>query len=176
MGDAIFVEAGSSSLDMASPTVGKSNTRFQCPWVEATDCATYTRPISSAIAKKGLERAGRRVHGMSGAKRHSQSRRRRAFAKTAGWVGARLAPLLAERLGDQRGSLSAEFLGHYLAMKWPWNRRSRIMKKRVEFDAHKIVRKRTEVEFTTKGGKDVDFMANKKAKIPVHVRFKANVK
>ena len=50
------------------------------------------------------------------------------------------------------------------------------MKKRVEFDAHKIVRKRTEVEFTTKDGTDVDFMAKKKAKVPVHVRFKANVK
>ncbi len=50
------------------------------------------------------------------------------------------------------------------------------MKKRVEFDAHKTVKKRTEVEFTTKDGKDIDFMANKKAKVPVHVRFKANVK
>jgi hypothetical protein len=50
------------------------------------------------------------------------------------------------------------------------------MKKRVEFDAHKMVKKRTEVEFTTKDGKDVDFMAKKKAKVPVHVRFKANVK
>ncbi len=50
------------------------------------------------------------------------------------------------------------------------------MKKRVEFDAHKTVKKRTEVEFTTNDGKDVDFMAKKKAKVPVHVRFKANVK
>jgi len=50
------------------------------------------------------------------------------------------------------------------------------MKKRVEFDAHKTVKKRTEVEFTTKDGKDVDFTANKKAKVPVRVRFKANVK
>jgi hypothetical protein len=50
------------------------------------------------------------------------------------------------------------------------------MKKRVEFDAHKMVKKRTEVEFTTKDGKDVDFMAKKKAKVPVHVRFKANVR
>jgi hypothetical protein len=51
-----------------------------------------------------------------------------------------------------------------------------MMKKRVEFDAHKIVKKPTEVEFTTKDGKDVDFTANKKAKVPVRVRFKANVK
>ena len=50
------------------------------------------------------------------------------------------------------------------------------MRKRVEFDAHKIVKKRTEVEFTTKDGKDVDFIAKKKAKVPVHVEFKANVK
>lgn len=50
------------------------------------------------------------------------------------------------------------------------------MKKRVEFNAHKIVKKPTEVEFTTKDGKDVDFTASKKAKVPVRVRFKANVK
>ena len=50
------------------------------------------------------------------------------------------------------------------------------MRKKIEFDAHKIVEKRTEIEFTTKDGKDVDFMATKKAKVPVHVRFKANVK
>ena len=50
------------------------------------------------------------------------------------------------------------------------------MRKKVVFDAHKIVKKRTEIEFTTKDGKDVDFMAKKKAKVPVHVRFKANVK
>jgi hypothetical protein len=50
------------------------------------------------------------------------------------------------------------------------------MKKRVEFDAHKIVKRRTEIEFTTRDGKGVDFVADKKAKVPVHVRFKANVK
>jgi hypothetical protein len=50
------------------------------------------------------------------------------------------------------------------------------MRKKVEFDAHKIVKKRTEIEFTTKDGKDVDFMAKKKAKVPVRVRFRANVK
>ena len=46
------------------------------------------------------------------------------------------------------------------------------MKKKVEFEAHRIVKKPTEVEFTTKDGKDIDFIANKKAKVPVHVRFK----
>ncbi len=50
------------------------------------------------------------------------------------------------------------------------------MKKRVEFDAHKVVKKPTEVEFTTKDGKSVDFVANKKTKVPVHVKFKARVK
>jgi hypothetical protein len=50
------------------------------------------------------------------------------------------------------------------------------MRKKVEFEAHKTIKKRTEVEFTTKDGKGVDFMAKKKAKVPVHVRFKANVK
>lgn len=50
------------------------------------------------------------------------------------------------------------------------------MKKRVEFDAHKVVKKPTEVEFKTRDGKDVDFTARKKAKVPVHVKFKANVK
>jgi len=50
------------------------------------------------------------------------------------------------------------------------------MKKRVEFDGHKVVKKPTEVEFTTRDGKDIDFTARKKAKVPVHVKFKANVK
>ncbi len=50
------------------------------------------------------------------------------------------------------------------------------MKKRVEFEAHKNVKKPTEVEFTTKDGKEVDFVASKKAKVPVHVKFTANVK
>ena len=50
------------------------------------------------------------------------------------------------------------------------------MKKKVEFDAHKVAKRPTEVEFTTKNGKDVDFTAMKKTKVPVHVRFKANVK
>jgi len=48
------------------------------------------------------------------------------------------------------------------------------MKKTVQFDAHKFVKKPTEVEFTTSQGKQVDFVASKKTKVPVHVRFKAN--
>lgn len=50
------------------------------------------------------------------------------------------------------------------------------MKKRVEFDAHKVVKKPTEVEFTTRDGKDVDFTARKRTKVAVRVKFKANVK
>jgi len=49
-------------------------------------------------------------------------------------------------------------------------------KKRVEFDAHKTVRRQTEVEFTTRNGTDVDFVAKKPAKVPVHVKFTANDK
>ncbi len=45
------------------------------------------------------------------------------------------------------------------------------MTKRVEFDAHKIVKKATEVEFKTNSGKKVDFVANKPTKVPVHVKF-----
>ncbi len=50
------------------------------------------------------------------------------------------------------------------------------MKKRVEFEAHKTTKKPTEVEFTTREGKEVEFVASKKTKVPVHVRFTANVK
>ncbi len=50
------------------------------------------------------------------------------------------------------------------------------MKKRVEFEAHKTVKKPMEVEFTTREGKEVDFIASKKTKVPVHVRFRADVK
>jgi hypothetical protein len=107
---------------------------------------------------------------------HFQDRGKRAFAKTTVWVGARLVPLRAEPLGDRLDSLSGEFLGRSSVMEWTWNRRRDLMRKKIEFDAHKIVKKRTEVEFTTKDGKDVDFMAKKKTKVPVHVRFKADVK
>lgn len=48
------------------------------------------------------------------------------------------------------------------------------MKKKVEFDAHKMVKKPTEVEFTTKDGTKVDFVAKKPTRVPVHVKFKAN--
>lgn len=50
------------------------------------------------------------------------------------------------------------------------------MKKKVEFEAHKVVKKPTEVEFRTRDGKDVDFTARKRTKVPVRVKFKANVK
>jgi len=50
------------------------------------------------------------------------------------------------------------------------------MKKRVEFEAHKTVKKPTEVEFTTREGKEVDFIAAKKTKVPVHARFRADMK
>jgi hypothetical protein len=50
------------------------------------------------------------------------------------------------------------------------------MKRTVEFDAHKTVRKPTEVEFHTKSGKEVDFTARKPTKVPVHVKFKVNPK
>jgi len=50
------------------------------------------------------------------------------------------------------------------------------VRKRVEFEAHKVVRKPTEVEFSTRAGKRVDFTASRKVKVPVHVKFKADVK
>jgi hypothetical protein len=46
-----------------------------------------------------------------------------------------------------------------------------LMSKKVEFDAHKVVKKPTEVEFTTKNGERVDFVAKKPTKVPVHVKF-----
>ncbi len=49
-------------------------------------------------------------------------------------------------------------------------------RKRVEFDAHKTVKKPTEVEFTTKDGKQVDFTAQKSVKEEVHVDFWAKPK
>lgn len=49
------------------------------------------------------------------------------------------------------------------------------MKRKVEFDAHKVVKRSTEVEFTTRDGKSVDFVANKKTRVPVHVKFRARV-
>lgn len=49
-------------------------------------------------------------------------------------------------------------------------------KKRVEFDAHRVVKKETEVKFTTKNGTKVDFDAMKPVKVPVHVKFTAKTK
>ena len=46
-------------------------------------------------------------------------------------------------------------------------------KKTVEFEAHKKVKHEVEVNFTTKKGIPVDFMAKKLVKEPVHVKFKA---
>lgn len=48
--------------------------------------------------------------------------------------------------------------------------------KRVEFDAHKVVKQETEVEFTKRDGTLVDFMAKKPVKVPVHVKFRAEDK
>lgn len=47
------------------------------------------------------------------------------------------------------------------------------MKKRVEFDAHKVVKKPTKVAFETKDGQRVRFTADKPTKVPVHVSFRA---
>jgi len=47
------------------------------------------------------------------------------------------------------------------------------MKKRIEFDAHKVVKKPTSVVFETKSGDKVRFIAEKPTKVPVHVSFKA---
>jgi hypothetical protein len=49
-------------------------------------------------------------------------------------------------------------------------------RKTVEFEAHKVEKKPTEVTFTTKTGKKVDFEANKPVEVPVHVKFTANTK
>jgi len=45
------------------------------------------------------------------------------------------------------------------------------MPKKIEFDAHKKIKKPVEVQFETKKGKKVDFVADKKVKVPVHVKF-----
>lgn len=50
------------------------------------------------------------------------------------------------------------------------------MEKRIEFDAHKVVKKPVEVEFIKRDGTAVDFTARKKKNVPVHVRFKAKVR
>jgi hypothetical protein len=48
-----------------------------------------------------------------------------------------------------------------------------MVKKKVEFEAHKSVKKPTDVSFKTKSGKKIEFEAEKKVKVPVHVKFKA---
>lgn len=46
-------------------------------------------------------------------------------------------------------------------------------KRTVEFDAHKTVKEPTKVAFKTKDGEKVRFVADKPAKVPVHVKFTA---
>lgn len=50
------------------------------------------------------------------------------------------------------------------------------MSKKVEFDAHVVVKKPTEVAFKTGNGTKVDFIAQKPTKIPVHVKFNVDRK
>jgi len=47
------------------------------------------------------------------------------------------------------------------------------MRKRVEFDAHKVVKKATKVAFRTRFGENVRFTAEKPTKVPVRVSFRA---
>jgi hypothetical protein len=49
-------------------------------------------------------------------------------------------------------------------------------RQRVEFDAHKTVKKPAEVVFTTKDGTQVDFVAKRPTKKEVHVAFLAKTK
>lgn len=49
-------------------------------------------------------------------------------------------------------------------------------KQRVEFDAHRKVKKVTEVEFQTRSGQRIEFPARKKVKVPVHVKFTADTR
>ena len=46
-------------------------------------------------------------------------------------------------------------------------------KHKVEFDAHKVVKQETEVEFTKRDGTPVHFTAKEPVKVPVHVKFRA---
>jgi len=46
-------------------------------------------------------------------------------------------------------------------------------RKRVEFEAHKTVKRPTPVSFETKDGEEVSFRAEKPTKVPVHVSFLA---
>jgi len=49
-------------------------------------------------------------------------------------------------------------------------------KHKVEFDAHKVVKKQAEVTFTKRDGTPVDFTAKVPTKVPVHVKFRARDK
>ena len=51
----------------------------------------------------------------------------------------------------------------------------KMAKKTVEFEAHKVVKQEKEISFTKKDGTPVDFEAKVPTKVPVHVKFKANV-
>jgi hypothetical protein len=46
-------------------------------------------------------------------------------------------------------------------------------KRTVEFDAHKRVKRPTDIEFRTRDGEKIDFVARKSQSVPVHVKFKA---
>ena len=46
-------------------------------------------------------------------------------------------------------------------------------RKRIDFEAHKTVKKPTRVAFETKDGHEVSFKAKKPTKVPVHVSFLA---
>lgn len=46
-------------------------------------------------------------------------------------------------------------------------------RKRIEFEAHKTVKKPARVAFETKSGEEVSFKAKKPTKVPVHVSFLA---
>ena len=45
----------------------------------------------------------------------------------------------------------------------------------VKFEAHRTVKKPTEVAFTTRDGRSVDFVAQKPTREEVRVRFRAEV-
>jgi hypothetical protein len=51
-----------------------------------------------------------------------------------------------------------------------------VAKKTVAFSAHQKVKKPVEVEFKTKDGEKVDFIARKPMDVPIRVKFTAKVK
>ena len=48
-----------------------------------------------------------------------------------------------------------------------------MQRKRIQFEAHKTVKRPTRVAFETKSGEEVSFKAKKPTKVPVHVSFLA---